>query len=188
MLNLSSTFQVFKAYGFTSKQQLRRDSRVFSVNTQHWAFVGNFSFPQVTFHRAITVSHVCWPTCFCAIKGLDFCFHLHFFLVLSLYLVYTTLLFCYMCKLFQTACVRKQNINKQDPMILHLKIIFRVFLRKGVIQHNITGRLQISELYLKLHLWAVTCNSDFFFSMKAVLQKYFFGCKQLAVLHNLFNS
>lgn len=189
MLNLSSTFQVFKAYGFTSNQQLRRDSGVFSANAQHLAFVGNFSFPQVTFHRAVTVTHVCWPTCSCVIEGLDFCFHLHFFLVLPLYLVYTALLFCYMCKLFQTACVRKQNINKQDPMILHLEIIFTVFLRKGAIQHNITGRLQVNELYLKLHLWAVKWNSVlFFFSVKAGLQKYFFGCKQLAVLHNLFNS
>ena len=119
------------------------------------------------FHRSPStgqlVTHVCWPTCSCAVKGLDFCFHLHFSLVLPLYLVYTALLFCYMCKLFQTACVRKQNINKQDPMILHLEIIFTVFLRKGAIQHNITGRLEVSELYLKLHLWAMKWNSDFFF-------------------------
>lgn len=68
-----------------------------------------------------------------------------------------------MCKLFQTAYVRKQNINKQDPMILHLEIIFRVLLRKDEIQHNITGRLQVSDLCLKLHLWAMEWNSDFFF-------------------------
>lgn len=190
MLSLSSIFQVFKAYGFQLATQKRFESLVQMPNIcSCWAIVGNVSFPQVTFHRAVTVTHVCRPTCSCAIKGLDFCFHLHFFLVLPLYLIYTVLLFCYMCKLFQTACVRKQNINKQDPMILHLEIIFRVLLRKDVIQHNMTGRQQVSELCLKLHLWAMEWNSDFFFfSVKTVLQKYFFGCKQLAVLHNLFNS
>ena len=103
---------------FQVATQKRLQRRVFSANAQHPL--------MVTFHRAPSTGqsqlHVCWPTWSRPIPGLDFCFHLHFFLVLPLYLVYIALLFCYMCKLFQIACERKQRINKQDPMILHVEI------------------------------------------------------------------
>lgn len=171
MLSLSSIFQVFKAYGFQVATQKRFQSLQCKCPT--FAHVGHL-LEMSHFHRSPSTGQLqllmcAGPPVPVPLKAWIFAF-IYIFSQSYLFALFILLLFCYMCKLFRTACVRKQNINKQDPMILHLEIIFRVLLRKDAIQHNMTGRLQVSELCLKLHLWAMEWNSDFFFCESSTIE------------------
>ena len=98
------------------------------------------------------------------------CFYLHFFLVLPLYLVCIALLFCWMYKLFQIICERRQSINKQDPVIYTWRY-FESFQEKVQfkVQDSITGRLQINELCSKTTFVSSALEFRLFFLTKTEL-------------------